>query len=80
MRTQFSGLRRVRMFDKVRLCHVTLTELAMTKPLDYIFEGDELLWVERGEDEYAWPHYENRVAARVGRPYWLAGERVDELD
>ena len=80
MRTQFSGQRYVRKFDKVRICYVTLTELAMTKPLDYIYEGDELCWVERGEDEYGWHHYQNKVAARVSRPDWLGGKRVDELD
>ena len=80
MRTQFSGQRYVRKFDTVRICYVTLTELAMTKPLDYIFEGDELFWVEYGGDEYEWHGYQNKVAVRVSRPNWLAGKRVYEPD
>jgi hypothetical protein len=80
MRTQFSGQRYVRKFDNVRICYVKLTELAMTKPLDYIYEGEELYWVEHGGDEYEWHRYQNKVAARVSRPNWLAGKRVDEQE
>ena len=73
----FSGERLCRKFDKVRLCHVTLTELAMTKPLDHIFEGEELFWVECGEDEYGWQHYKNKIAVHLFRGHWLAGKEIE---
>jgi hypothetical protein len=78
MRTQFTGVRLVRKFDKVRLCHVTLTELAMIKPLDHVFEHPELYWVERGEDEYGWGHFLDKIAVRLERGCWMAGKPVDQ--
>lgn len=75
----FSGQRYVRKVGKVRLCVVTLTELAMTKPLDYIFEGEELFWVESGEDEYGWYNCKNKIAVKLYRHYWHGGEK-HELD
>lgn len=66
----------VRKFDKVKLCFVTLTEPAMTKPKDYIYEYPELFWVERGEDEYGWHHYEHKVCAKLYRQDWLDGVEI----
>lgn len=76
----FTEERLVRKFDKVRLCVVTLTELAMTKPVDHIFEGDELYWMERGEDDYGWPFYKDKIAVKLCRRHWLSGEKIDGLD
>lgn len=75
----FTGERLCRKFDQVRLCWVTLTELAMTKPLDYIWEHPELYWIERGEDDYGWHHFKDKIAVKLCRHHWHAGEKV-ELD
>jgi hypothetical protein len=71
-------VRFVKMFDKIRECEVTLTELAMMKPKDYVFEGEELFWVERGEDDYGWAHYKKSVAAKIVRANWLKGKQKDD--
>jgi len=73
----FIGERYVRKFDKVRRCVVTLTELAMTKPLDYVFEDEELFWVERGEDEYGWNHFKNKIAVKLYRHFWHGEKDVE---
>jgi len=70
----FEGQRYVSLWGHVRMCTVTLTETAMIKPNDYMFIGDELYFIETPTDDYDWGNYRNKVAVKVTRKQWMAGE------
>jgi hypothetical protein len=58
----------VSMFGRRKLCKVTACG---EKQKEY--SKDQILWVERGEDEYARPHYKAPFCV-LYRKDWLRGE------
>ena len=66
------------MFNCNVLVKVDLTEEGFSKFKEdpyHIFTGNQLLWIERGEDLYASHHYKGRCAARVMRSDFKEGVR-----
>ena len=62
----------VSMFGQTKKCEVT----AYGTPQDS-YTRDQMLWVERGEDEYARPHYSPPFCV-LYREDWLRGEESCE--
>ena len=69
---------KVEKFNKVKVVKVYPNEmgreLLKQKP-EYIFGkrvNDDCLWIERGEDEYASPHYDDKPAVKLYRNDWIA--------
>jgi hypothetical protein len=58
----------VSMFGRRKRCEVTAYGEQQTE-----YRPDRMLWVERGEDEYARPHYEPPFCV-LYREDWLRGE------
>jgi hypothetical protein len=58
----------VEKFGKRRLCRVT----AYGEPQSS-YTSEQILWVERGEDEYAMPHYKPPFCV-LYREEWLMGQ------
>lgn len=66
---------RVNKFDKTKRLRCMVTQAAfdiIEKTPDHLFKGDEVFWIERGEDYYATPHYAGKVAVRVERHAWTS--------
>ena len=71
---EYSGRAKVEMFGTTKIVGVMLTKDAIRESLHITFRVSDgnLLWIERGEDEYASNHYEGKVAVKVTREEWIS--------
>lgn len=71
----YEGMAMVERFGKIKYCKVLLNDrsIKVNNPPDMIFRGDQILWIDRVEDEYGTHHYKDRCAVKLYRKDFIRG-------
>ena len=70
----YDGERLVKKFGKRKCVKVRMTEKAVLQSPTYVYEGNEICWIARPEDEYGWHHFEHFAAVKVTKEDWDNGK------